>query len=300
MIKKSKRTAESESVETSPLKKSKQITKSNPNLKTDKKHNKKLNKTANFNSTDLTKAEPSNTEFNSKKARPFNKFEKKGPSKGKPFTKNFQNKGDGKPVDWTDFKKKKKEVQTKRKEGKTLYDIVIKAKKIGEILRRKTLEGGTQERNKLCKELHEMLKGKGNYVKLVMTHDMARIIQYMLKFSPEDVRKEIAKVRFILFLFGTGLKYTKQLKDMTTDVATMLRSKYAKYCVKRMLKYGDAETRSGIVAACYGYAVKLASHSVSAAIFDYAYSMWASPLQKKHLLQEFFGDMYKQVIFVKI
>lgn len=75
----------------------------------------------------------------------------------------------------------------------------------------------------------------------------------------------------------------------------MLQSKYAKFCVKRMLKYGDAETRSNIVKAFYGNAVKYASHAVSAAIFDYAYTTWASSLQKQHLVQEFYGDMYKQV-----
>lgn len=207
MIKKPKRVAEIESAEASPPKKSKKITKTNPNLQTDKKQKKKLNKSAKFNSTDSTEAGPENTaKSGSKNVKSFNKFEKKGPGKGKPFTKNFPNKPDGKPVDWTDFKKKKKEVQHKRKEGKTLYDVVIKAKKIGEVLRRKTLKGGIQERSKLCKELHELLKGDGNYVKLVMTHDMARIIQYMLKLSPEDVRKEIAKVSFIFIIIYRVIK----------------------------------------------------------------------------------------------
>lgn len=74
----------------------------------------------------------------------------------------------------------------------------------------------------------------------------------------------------------------------------MLESKYGKFCVKRMLKYGDSHIRSSIIRSTYGNAVKLASHTVSAIIFEYAYSTWATPMEKCHLIQEFFGDMYKQ------
>lgn len=74
----------------------------------------------------------------------------------------------------------------------------------------------------------------------------------------------------------------------------MLQSKYGRYCCKKMLKYGNGETRSAVINALYGHAVKLTSHVVSAAVFEYAYSTWASPQQKQHLIQEFFGDMYRQ------
>lgn len=208
------------------------------------------------------------------------KFHKKNDkAKGKPFQKNFDFKTseEGKPVDWNEFKKKKKEEQKKRKEVKSdLYELVIKAKKIGEKLRRKTLKGGEEERTNLTNELHDLLGGQGHYPKLVMTHDMARIIQYLLKFGSPKIRKDIAG----------------ELKSIAFE---MLQSKYAKYCVKRMLKYGDAETRNNIIQGFYGHVVKLASHAVSAVIFDFAYSECASTLQKQHLLQEFFGDMYKQV-----
>lgn len=74
----------------------------------------------------------------------------------------------------------------------------------------------------------------------------------------------------------------------------MLQSKYAKFCVKHMLKYGDAKTRSEVMRACYSHAVKLASHAVSAAVFEYGFATWATPQEKRHLVQEFYGDMYKQ------
>lgn len=73
----------------------------------------------------------------------------------------------------------------------------------------------------------------------------------------------------------------------------MLQSKYGIYCVKRLLKYGSNETRSQIIDAMYGHAVKLASHTVSAPVIEYAFSTWASLVQKQNLIQEFYGDLYK-------
>lgn len=74
----------------------------------------------------------------------------------------------------------------------------------------------------------------------------------------------------------------------------MLESKYGKFCVKRMLKYSSPAVRSSIIKAFYGNAVKLACHAISASVFEHAYSTYATPKEKHHLLQEFFGDMYKK------
>lgn len=73
----------------------------------------------------------------------------------------------------------------------------------------------------------------------------------------------------------------------------MIQSKYGKFCVKRMLKYGTPEVRSAIINQFYGHVTKLTSHAVSAPIFEYAYSTFATPIQKQHLIQEFYGDIYK-------
>ncbi|RZC35677.1 penguin [Asbolus verrucosus] len=179
-----------------------------------------------------------------------------------------------KPENWNDFKKKKKELKLKRKQSKTGFDVIVKAKKIGEKLRCKTLKGGEVERNKLINELHSLLKGEGHYVKFVLAHDTSRIVQWLLKYSSDIVKEQISK----------------ELIPVTLD---MLQSKYGIFCVKRLLKYGNQQTRSSIVEKMFGQAVKLLSHTLSAPVFEYAYSTWASTQQKQHLTQEFFGDMYK-------
>lgn len=73
----------------------------------------------------------------------------------------------------------------------------------------------------------------------------------------------------------------------------MLQSKYGKFCIKRILKYGSPQVRSAVIKQFYSHVVKLVSHSISAAIFEYAYSTFASSIEKQHLIQEFFGDIYK-------
>lgn len=73
----------------------------------------------------------------------------------------------------------------------------------------------------------------------------------------------------------------------------MLQSKYGKFCVKRMLKYGTPDVRLAVIKQFYGHVTKLTSHAISAPIFEYAYSTFATPQQKQHLIQEYFGDIYK-------
>lgn len=125
------------------------------------------------------------------------KFVKSKGGKFKSFSKD--GKKLEKPADWNEFKKKKKEVQIKRKQSRNFFDVIVQAKKIGEELRKKTLKTEPERRKKLTEELHSLLGGQKNYAKFVLTHDMARIVQYMLKFGAEKIRKEIAEVRFRSF-----------------------------------------------------------------------------------------------------
>lgn len=207
----------------------------------------------------------------------FKKNFEKPIRKGKTFNNNSQQTPTEKP-NWNDLKKQKKELKLKRKEqrNKDLFSIIVEAKKLAETLRQKKIDGGKDERFKLVKRLHSLLGGHDFYAKLVLGHDTARIVQYLLKFAPEDIRNAIAK----------------ELIPLTVE---MLQSKYGRYCLKNMLKYGNNETRSASIRAMYGNAVKLTSHSVSSSVFEYIYTTWTSQKQKHHFIQEFFGDIYKKI-----
>lgn len=104
-----------------------------------------------------------------------------------------------KPEDWNEFKKKKKELKLKRKQvrAKDGFDVIVKAKKLGEELRRKSLKGGEEKRLQLINELHSMLRGKDHYAKFVLAHDTARLVQWLLKYGSDIIIQQISKVRFL-------------------------------------------------------------------------------------------------------
>lgn len=125
------------------------------------------------------------------------KFEKKSTSPKKNFKSNGKlgaGKLQEKPEDWNKFKQQKKELKQKRKQGKTGYDVIVQAKKLGEKLRCKAFKGGEVERNKLINELHSLLKEKNHYAKFVLAHDTSRVVQWLLKYSSDIVKRQISQV----------------------------------------------------------------------------------------------------------
>lgn len=174
--------------------------------------------------------------------------------------------------DWLEFKKQKKELKEKYKAKRfsNVYDISIAAKQIGEKLRRS--DCSMLERKKLILKGHDLLKT--HYNRIILTHDMSRIVQWILKYCEADIRQDI-------------------YQEIKPSLLSMIESKYAKNCVKVMLKNGTKELRHEIISACYGNIVKFMSHSVSASLLELMYSTWATDLEKTHFKQEFYGDMYK-------
>lgn len=252
----------------------------------DKKTSKSIKKTKTIKDkteTQLKTPQKLNDESFNKKAK-FSKTDKKGVHTGfkkgndkKNASGNFKNKSDNLEdiKDWAKFKKEKKELKLKRKQtrAKEGFDIILKAKSIGEELRKKTIKGGEQARIQLINELHSLLKG--HYPRFVLAHDTARLVQWLLKYSSNIVIQQIAN-------------------ELVPITVTMMQSKYGIYCVKHLLKYGSSEVKTQIVSAMLGNVVKLASHAVSSSILENAYSKWATPVQKRYFIQEFFGDLYKQ------
>lgn len=183
------------------------------------------------------------------------------------------NEGQTEKPNWLEFKKQRKELKEKRKAKKltNIYEISAKAKQIGEKLRRS--DCSQQERNKLTTEVHGMLKN--HYSKVVFTHDMSRIVQWLTRYCNSEIRLAV-------------------LNELKPSLLNVLQSKYAKNCVRSMLKYGSHEVKSAVISACYGNIVKLSSHTVSAPLVEAMYSTWATDMEKLCFKQEFYGDMYKK------
>jgi len=179
-----------------------------------------------------------------------------------------------KKTDWLQLKKEKKELRQKRKAKRlnndAVYDKIIQAKQISEKLRRSNCKH--VDRVKLTQTLHDMLEN--HYNKVIFTHDMSRVIQCIIKYCETHVRQAI-------------------FQEIEPFIAEMLQSKYAKNCIKAILKYGSQEIRCKVISRFYGNIVKLMSHSVSASLVELTYCTWCTTLEKMHFKQEFYGDMYK-------
>lgn len=207
------------------------------------------------------------------KTKTFKKFNKndlnKNLSKKKPLT----SKSEGEKPKWSEMKKEKKTLRTERRKAKAtaeIFEISHKAKLLAAQIQRKVVK--PDFRMKACKELHSLIKGQ--YKSIALTHDLSRVIQVLLKHSPEDVKNEI----------------TEELMDI---MVPMMRSKYANHSVKRILKYGTDYIRHEVIKKLFGHIVSLASHTISAPVLDYAYGEFATKKEKIHMQQEFYGDMYK-------
>ncbi|XP_053994995.1 protein penguin [Hylaeus volcanicus] len=187
--------------------------------------------------------------------------------------KNFKQANTLEKPNWLEIKKQKKELKEKYKAKKLndIYDISVRVKQIGEKLRRADCK--KLERKKLIKQAHELLRN--HYNKIILTHDMSRIVQWMFKYSDSEIRTVI-------------------FNELESSLLTMIPSKYAKNCVKAMLKYGSPEIRQKIISICYGHVVRFMSHSVSAALLNIMYTQYATDIEKIYFKQEFYGDMYKQ------
>lgn len=177
-------------------------------------------------------------------------------------------------TDWLQLKKEKKELKQKRKAKRLnddiIYDKIIQAKQISEKLRRSNCK--PVERVALSQTLHNMLQN--HYSKVIFTHDMSRVVQCMIKYCEEHIRRAIFQ----------------EIKPLLIE---MLQSKYAKNCIKAILKNSSQEIRSEVISGFYGNIVKLMSHSVSAPLVELAYCTWCTKFDKIYFKQEFYGDIYK-------
>lgn len=75
----------------------------------------------------------------------------------------------------------------------------------------------------------------------------------------------------------------------------MATSKYAHFCVMRMIKYGSSAVVEKVINGLFGKIVKLINNVYGAAILDTIYVSWASSQQKAFMRQELYGDLYKTV-----
>ncbi|XP_054260772.1 pumilio homolog 3 isoform X2 [Macrosteles quadrilineatus] len=181
---------------------------------------------------------------------------------------------DGKPL-WNKVKSEKKKLKETRKAhrtGEEQYQISVKAKAIWEKLRGKNHTD--EKKEALVNELFMLLKGQTPNI--VFSHDMARVIQWMLKLGSPAIRSSLCE-------------------DLSSNTVAYLQSRYSSFCVKRALKYASKADRSLLIQSCNGHFLKLFSHLCASPVIELMYAEYASAAQRRQIHREMYGEMHALV-----
>ncbi|XP_010638420.1 pumilio homolog 3 [Fukomys damarensis] len=172
---------------------------------------------------------------------------------------------------WDDFKKKKKELkQSRQLSDKTNYDIVVRAKQIWEILRRKDCD--KEKRVKLMSDLQKLIQGKIKAI--AFAHDSTRVIQCYIQYGNEEQRKQA-------------------FEELRDDLVELSKAKYSRNIVKKFLMYGSKPQIAEIIRSFKGHVRKMLRHTEASAIVEYAYNDKAILEQRNMLTEELYGNTFQ-------
>eukprot|EP00794_Sanderia_malayensis_P008276 gene8276-9160_t len=162
-----------------------------------------------------------------------------------------------------------KEKKKARKIKKDSTGIQTELMDIYEKLRRKTI--ATNAKHEIIDKVLNLTEGKENSV--IFKHDCVRVLEFCMKFGNEVQREKIFQI----------------YKEHNIE---LLKSKYAKHLVKKMIKYGTKLQRGLVIKALYGNVKRLVKHKVASEILDYIYQQFADSSQRASLVEEFYGPHY--------
>ncbi|KAI1701985.1 CPL domain-containing protein [Ditylenchus destructor] len=128
-----------------------------------------------------------------------------------------------------------------------------------------------EEMEILIKKLINLLKGHA--AELIYAHDTSRVFQYLLALKRENIRNDL-------------------FEELTPEIVRMAKSKYSKFFVNKMLKYGSKQQRDTVVNAFRGHCVKLFKMVASAPLLDTMYSEYSTSEQRQAIVSEFYGPEY--------
>ncbi|XP_006863897.1 PREDICTED: pumilio domain-containing protein KIAA0020 homolog [Chrysochloris asiatica] len=172
---------------------------------------------------------------------------------------------------WDDFKKKKKELkQSRQLSDKTNYDVVVRAKQIWELLRRKDCD--KEKRVKLMRDLQKLIQGKIKTI--AFAHDSTRVIQCYIQHGSEEQRN-------------------KAFEELRENFVELSKAKYSRNVVKKFLMYGSKPQIAEIIRSFRGHVRKLLRHAEASAIVEYAYNDRAILEQRNLLAEELYGNTFQ-------
>ncbi|XP_029775817.1 pumilio homolog 3 isoform X2 [Suricata suricatta] len=204
---------------------------------------------------------------------PKNKFQQANKFSRK---RKFQADGKGgesaaKKPKWDDFKKKKKELkQSRQLNDKTNYDVVVRAKQIWEILRRKDCD--KEKRVKLMGDLQKLIQGK--IKTMAFAHDSTRVVQCYIRYGSVEQRQHA-------------------FEELRDDFVQLSKAKYSRNIVKKFLMYGSKPQAAEIMRSFRGQVRKLLRHAEASAVLECAYNDRAVLEQRTMLTEELYGNTFQ-------
>uniref|UniRef100_A0A915HZE1 PUM-HD domain-containing protein n=1 Tax=Romanomermis culicivorax TaxID=13658 RepID=A0A915HZE1_ROMCU len=129
-----------------------------------------------------------------------------------------------------------------------------------------------EEKNKIIDELYGLVEGKAK--QLIFAHDTVRVLQCLMALKSPQIR-------------------TKLFDELKDHVLEMTKSKYSKFFVVKMLKYGTPDQRAHILKCFSGKIVDLIKHPVACDVVEYLYNDYAQALQRSQICAEFYASEYQ-------
>uniref|UniRef100_A0A914WPJ8 PUM-HD domain-containing protein n=1 Tax=Plectus sambesii TaxID=2011161 RepID=A0A914WPJ8_9BILA len=124
------------------------------------------------------------------------------------------------------------------------------------------------EKDKLVHELCGVVKGKAKT--LIYAHDTCRVIECLMALDRPGIR-------------------TMLFEELKPEIVRMAKSKYARFFVWKMLKYGTPQQRSSICEAFRGHVTTLLRQTFGSEVLEFAFNDYANAQQRSDIVAELYG-----------
>uniref|UniRef100_A0A183IXQ9 PUM-HD domain-containing protein n=1 Tax=Soboliphyme baturini TaxID=241478 RepID=A0A183IXQ9_9BILA len=126
-------------------------------------------------------------------------------------------------------------------------------------------------REKAVAQLFALVQGKAKQI--IFAHDTVRIIQCLMAVKNRDIRNKL-------------------FDELKGDVLEIAKTKYGRFFVIKMLKYGTPFQRKYVIECFYKHIPELVHHTYASDVVEFAYSGYCSALQRYHMVSEFYGPRF--------
>ncbi|KAL7074362.1 hypothetical protein ACQ4LE_006259 [Meloidogyne hapla] len=167
-------------------------------------------------------------------------------------------------------KKERREfIRELERRNKPNFELMRNAKLLWETIR--STKVSEEKRSQCVSELMQMCQGK--FSALAFSHATSRVVQCLLKLRKPEIRNQI-------------------FEELKTQIVQLAMSKFGKYFILKLFKYGTKEQRDHLISSLKGNYVRLYKSLYSASLVNEIYIEWGNAKQYRQLVNEFYGPEF--------